>query len=154
VNTKEKIKLLSDMQEALDSEELKLAVLALSSGERIWQVFERSIQAEVAEILSPAKAEAKEIVATEKSITQIARTVLAIENSNTYSLLKSIHSKLDGSLSAAPTPQPQQQAQARAPDYQEEEPESQEEMQRKFEEQVTRPVPRNPRGRGSGPGMF
>lgn len=145
MDTKEKIKLLADLQSAIDNEELKKTVLALPSGEKIWDNILSSLNKELETLLSgnvkPAEAAA---------VANLAKLLERMDRSLVVTMLRSIDEKL---ARAPGTPPAQQTQPVPAPAYPPlETPVDQEELQREWERQQL--ANSKPRGRSSAAGPF
>lgn len=89
METKQKIKLLSDLQGALDNPELKeLIINGMSSGEFIYKIFCEAVQNELNTILSGQKKE------TPSTIDKWENLLKTLDSSMVLQVLKSMNEKL------------------------------------------------------------
>lgn len=138
MDTKEKIKLLADLQAAIDNEDLKGAISALPSGSFIWTKVLGSLTSELETILS-----GKINKADSAALESLAGTLQRLDRSVVVQILKTLDTKLSQTTSNSNPNLPPL-----------EEPESQAELQRKWEMQQLQQQEPIKRGRSSVAGPF
>lgn len=124
VETKEKIKLLADLQSAIDNEELKELVEGLPSGEKIFQIFQAALNAELQQLLS-GKTDGEAF--KEQEFSDLIKT---LDQSMVLSVLRSINDKLNTTSATETRPVASQSSQEPG-----EPPPNQEELERQWKEQ-------------------
>jgi len=143
MDNKEKIKLLSDLQAALDNAELKELILnSVSSGKFIYELFSRAVQEELDALLTNTKKEAP------AEVDRWSELLKTLDSSLVLKVLESMHKKLDAPAAA---PQVSQKPKAAPANFPPEETglDSQEELKRRWEQQQL--VAKKPRGSIAGP---
>jgi len=137
MDTKEKIKLLADLQGAVDNEDLRGAISALPSGAFIWEKVLNSLNGELEAILS-GKVHKSDAVALET----LAALLQRLDRTMVVQVLRTLDTKLSQSVTTNPAYPPL-----------EENPPNQEELQRQWEQQQLGQTP-SKRGRSSVAGPF
>jgi hypothetical protein len=103
MDKKEKIKLLSDVQSALENEDLKENVLSLPSGEFLWGHIQKSLNAVLEQLLENNNPEtAKAISEVEEKAVKLAALFKEISSNPVVEVLQRINQNL-----SSPTPKQQ-----------------------------------------------
>lgn len=145
---KEKIKLLGDLQSAIDNNELKSLIEELPSGGFIWNKFSESMTRELDSLLSGKS------IPEQKKLEELSVVISRLDNSVVVNLLRSLGQKLDSPAQPPASPGRKAAPTTQAPVVAEEPPESQEEMKRRWEDQQLKQGAGKSGARGSGTGFY
>lgn len=145
MDNKEKIRLLADLQDAMENEELKELVIALPSGEKVFSIFEAALSKELEALLAGKTQEET------KKEEQWSSLIQSLDKSMVLHILRSMNDKL-AQPSGAPAPT-QGGAPQPAGNFPPEETEAvdQEELKRRWQEQQLSAGTGRQRGGVAGP---
>jgi len=156
MDKKEKIKLLSDVQSALENEALKEGILTLPSGEFLWGHIQKSLNIVLEQLLENNNPEtAKAISEVEEKAVKLAALFKEISSNPVVEVLQRINQNL-----SSPTPKQQQPVGNGTTAANQRTPSpvltaTQEELQREWEEQQRQnAVPSRRRGGGGAFGPY
>lgn len=147
MDNKEKIRLLADLQDAIENEELKELIIGLPSGEKVFSIFETALSKELEALLA---GKTPEEVQKEE---QWSTLVQSLDKSMVLHVLRSMDEKLSQPKDTPASVPTQRGAKGQTTSFppEESEPVDQEELKRRWQEQQLSAGTGRQRGGTAGP---